>query len=481
MAPRSQPSQSDEIVVRISGQLQALQQTLTEASTLVKNATAGWDSSFTNFAAKNEQTMGRVRANLRTTGDEIQVSGQKWQKLATTASIALSSFAVGVQPTLTSVLGAVNAIAFAFGALPGAVSLAATSLINILRGVGDEAKKVAAEVRNVFRQSDAALQGTALDQRITDLDASLKRYQTRLREIAMLSSNPFYAANKEVIAEKKRLEERVKELEERLMDLRLRRADEGRNADAVSPRIGNDFRDWKRKLDAGFGKAGVEGVKDVIRAVNETAERTRKVQEEIAQGWMQAFAPMGRAIDQFVQKGGNLRDFWRMLWYDIVRTSINAMYQMVAAHTAAELAKNNITFSSVVKRVAAEAWAAIKIIAMYAAQAAAGAWAALASIPYIGPFIAIGAAMATFAGVMALAKGIGGGGSGPSGGPTGGSRSNPGTQGGTTTGPTNTGGKAANITIVAMDGQDVYRTLTRHPGAVGRAFRQVARDGGMAF
>lgn len=486
MAPRSQPSQSDEIVVRISGQLTALQQTLNEASTLVKNATNGWDASFTGFAAKNEATMKRVRKDITAAADDAVVSGQKWQKLATTATIAMSSLAVGAKPNLNSVLGAITSISFAFGALPGAAALAATGVIRVLVDMATNAKKVVESLGDAL--------GPKLMIQIAGLEATLRQADERLEQIASLSRAGGPAVALALEQERKRLVQMVADLELQLAALYVRKKAE---EDSTTPRglppvevrdsnrvkIGDDFRDWQRKLVAGFGKTGVEMVKEVIQQVNTVGTATKKVQDEIAQGWMQAFAPMGRAIDQFVQQGGNLRDFWRMLWYDIVQSAVRAMYQMVATHAATELAKNNITFSSVVKRVAIEAWAAIRIIAMYAAQAAAAAWAALAGIPFIGPFLAVGAAIATFAGVMSLAKGLGSG-SGPSGGPTrsGGSSSNPGTGGSNSGGPnTAGGGKTASIIVInAMDGQDVYRVLTRHPGAVGRAMRQIQRDGAMA-
>lgn len=69
------------------------------------------------------------------------------------------------------------------------------------------------------------------------------------------------------------------------------------------------------------------------------------------------------------------------------------------ARTGAEEAASSIS-------LATQATTAIKWIGTEAAKAAAGAWAAMASIPYVGPALAVGASIAAFAGVMALVKNV---------------------------------------------------------------------------
>lgn len=134
--------------------------------------------------------------------------------------------------------------------------------------------------------------------------------------------------------------------------------------------------------------------------------------------WKNAFESITRlfshAMDQMIRVGGGFREFWRSIWYDLVAIAAAAQVQMLENHYAHELAKKNITLSSVEARIAAESWGALKTVALKmwegiqwigveAAKAAASAWASIASIPVVGPFLAPGVALAALAGVMALA------------------------------------------------------------------------------
>ncbi len=91
--------------------------------------------------------------------------------------------------------------------------------------------------------------------------------------------------------------------------------------------------------------------------------------------------------------------------------------KMVQSWAKGEGAKTIATAQGTATRLATEAWAAIKSVAIWAAtaakniatsawQAMAGAWAAISSIPIVGPVLAPVAAGAAFAGVIALAKNV---------------------------------------------------------------------------
>lgn len=180
-------------------------------------------------------------------------------------------------------------------------------------------------------------------------------------------------------------------------------------------------------------KAEAEATKfneSFAKSQNAAEEASKRLAKEYREEWEQTFAKvshsLGAAIDYASTKAGFLRELWRSVWYDMVRASANFAAQEVAVWAAKELVKRGITRKTVAENVAAETWGAIqtiaiktweaiKWIALHAAKAAAAAWSALAGIPIIGPALGIAAAAATFAGVMALARGIGGGGGAPGG------------------------------------------------------------------
>lgn len=73
------------------------------------------------------------------------------------------------------------------------------------------------------------------------------------------------------------------------------------------------------------------------------------------------------------------------------------------AHTVGEATRTGVTAAGGIARIALKAGEAIKSILMYAWEAMAGAFNAMVSIPYIGPFLAVGAGAAAFALVAGIA------------------------------------------------------------------------------
>lgn len=73
------------------------------------------------------------------------------------------------------------------------------------------------------------------------------------------------------------------------------------------------------------------------------------------------------------------------------------------AHTVGEATRTGVTAAGGLARIALKAGEAIKSILMYAWEAMAGAFNAMVSIPYIGPFLAVGAGAAAFALVAGIA------------------------------------------------------------------------------
>lgn len=160
-----------------------------------------------------------------------------------------------------------------------------------------------------------------------------------------------------------------------------------------------------------FKEASKE-VQDGIARVNEVQARMRKAS---AKEWEETFNAIPKAFSKAAGGIGkeifSLRDLFRAFFKDLVAMGVQAGAASVRNWAATELAKKNITLSSVAARVAAEtwgaiqsvalgAWAALKNIANYAAQAIAAAWAAISAIPLVGPFLA--PAVAAGAGIAVL-------------------------------------------------------------------------------
>lgn len=232
------------------------------------------------------------------------------------------------------------------------------------------------------------------------------------------------------------------------------------------------------------------------------ADQIRETQHRIMSEWLVVFQPFEQAVARFIQQGGNLRDFWRSLWYGMLQEYSGFLMRKGQLELAAELREHDLTVGGSAKRLGV--WAAenvkkgamyaadgalfiatelaktaaaiasgIKRIAVAAAEAAAKAWAAIAGIPVVGPVLAPAVAVATLAGVLALANNIGGGGGG-------GGASAPAAPSAPREARAREGGGAAtNITIYAMDGADVHRVLTRHPAAVAAGVAGAVKNGAL--
>lgn len=226
-----------------------------------------------------------------------------------------------------------------------------------------------------------------------------------------------------------------------------------------------------------------QSLQAAMEAASAAGERIRK---EIAADWKRTFdditGAFGRAITAASTKAGFLREVWRSVWYDMVQTSAAAGASMLAQHVANMLAENGVTRKAVTERVALETWAAIKTvaiksweairwIAIEAAKAAAAAWSALAGIPVVGPALGIAAAAATFAGVLALAKGIGGGGGAPSGSSSGG--------GGGGTGARSSAQQGQTVNIYAVDAKSFRQMAMRHRDVFTDVVATVVKEGGL--
>lgn len=160
------------------------------------------------------------------------------------------------------------------------------------------------------------------------------------------------------------------------------------------------------KLTDAIKKANAERVKDAAAA-----------QRQIAQSYEKDMQPVTNAIQQsvngMIQGTQTAKQAIANIGQSILSEFIANEAKQLEAHIANELAKTSVTETSNAARVAADTAgqaqslavqgaSAIKWITTEAAKAAAGAFNALVSIPYVGPFLAVGASIAAGAAVLAL-------------------------------------------------------------------------------
>lgn len=139
-----------------------------------------------------------------------------------------------------------------------------------------------------------------------------------------------------------------------------------------------------RQLTEGLGRANAKAAADAKARA-----------QEIKQEWIGAFDAIHRAVATTFDA--------------VIRGTLTmhaAMHNMIRSieleFIQSEEKKLEVKIASALASKGISAQSALEEIAVHAATAAAGAWSAMASIPYVGPEIAVGVAAATLAGVLAL-------------------------------------------------------------------------------
>ena len=163
---------------------------------------------------------------------------------------------------------------------------------------------------------------------------------------------------------------------------------------------------FEAKLTQAIKKANAERVKD-----------TSDAQKQIAQNYVRMMQPVTNAIQQsvngMIMGTQTARQALANIGQSIVAEFISQEAKKLEVHIANELARTSVTETGNAARVAADTAgqaqslavqgeSAIKWITTEAAKAAAGAFNALVSIPYVGPFLAVGASIAAGAAVLAM-------------------------------------------------------------------------------
>lgn len=139
---------------------------------------------------------------------------------------------------------------------------------------------------------------------------------------------------------------------------------------------------------------------------------------EVGAAWSEVSARVSSLWDQGFQAMMNSTLTWKgalnAVGAEVAGYFSTATKRMVMEWAFGEKAKTGATTLGAVQRVAVESWAAVKSVTLWAWAAVknimanawaamAAAWQAMVGIPYVGPFLAVAAAGAAFAGVSALA------------------------------------------------------------------------------
>jgi hypothetical protein len=217
-----------------------------------------------------------------------------------------------------------------------------------------------------------------------------------------------------------------------------------------------------------------EQTEAALREFNEMLREQDAALKEHAGQWKDTFDAIPKAFQNaardWKRTGTDMRDFWRDLMLDLVKQAAAAEWSIVTTHAAAWLAKKNITLNGVITEVALNTWKAIKVIALYAAEAAAALWKWMtANFGIYGAIAGAGAAAGLFAGIISYAHaGSSVGGNAPSSGGGGGGSSG---GGGARSGASNV------IVVKALDAADVHQWATRNANVIARAALAGANNG----
>jgi len=151
----------------------------------------------------------------------------------------------------------------------------------------------------------------------------------------------------------------------------------------------------------------------------EILKNNTKAAQELTKQWESAIKPIGTAFEQtingMITHTTSFQQAVRRMGLDVLKDVEHVALTQAEKWAASELAKTGATLTGNAARVAStsiaatetlaiEGAAALKSIIIYAYKAAAGAFSAVASIPYVGPFLAVAAGAAILAEVINLAS-----------------------------------------------------------------------------
>ena len=158
-----------------------------------------------------------------------------------------------------------------------------------------------------------------------------------------------------------------------------------------------------------------------LRLAQIRGQITKASADEQGAIWEDLAGRTSRLWDQGVQAMLNSTLTWRgaqrAIGAELVGWFSGIVRRQVVTWAFGEQAKTGATVTGTALRWAAEAGAAARSVALWAAtavknimasawEAMAGAWKAMVGIPYVGPFLAVAAAAAAFSGVSALARNV---------------------------------------------------------------------------
>jgi hypothetical protein len=189
--------------------------------------------------------------------------------------------------------------------------------------------------------------------------------------------------------------------------------------------VNQDYLRQELALYAGNAKEQARIRAEMAAQADEFALKSQQKQEEIALHLKATIEAMVKSLaDGFqsaftglVDRTTTFRNAMLKVGESIEHFFINSAFKWIRTHFAMEQAKTGATALGSAQRVAIEAGSAaksiaiaagagLKKIAIWAAEAMAAAFSAIAAIPYVGPFLAPAAAIASGAAVLAFGSKI---------------------------------------------------------------------------
>lgn len=156
-------------------------------------------------------------------------------------------------------------------------------------------------------------------------------------------------------------------------------------------------------------------------AATKTAEVNTSSASLAQAKWLSITQPITQGLGTMLQNIGNKQMSWEQKVMSglkqVAQSFLQMGLQMVANYAASQLAMTGANLAGNTARVASDMWAGATSLAIsaatalgqiinYAWAAAAGAFQALVGIPYVGPFLAVGAGAAALAAVIGMASNI---------------------------------------------------------------------------
>lgn len=457
----------DGVAVQVTGSVQPLEQSMQQAATSVQQGTQKMSVALENLAISSGNARVKIGESLEEVSVVTERAANKLEHIGISGAFVFNSLAEGGERGVTRLGHAIAGFGFVFGPVVGAISIAAAiafeRIVEFFHKTEEEAKKfreaLAAELGKLANAGESTklqekmkevFYGTPFDEKgalvksskyaigafegsLADLEAHFDDLNRQLPKGATMASGAIVTEYNKVVQQLDIMRARAAQVREAITNLQSQPAsktgllptvttadsDKKIAADAKKAydeatkfleKYDNDVvneiqRAWDERVKIGHEgdvkileaakqlhdnylkeSAGIfDNIeKDLDKIEKKNAETNKKMAEDgkkfleqSQQQWMSLFSTIENAWTSTVQKinsgGDSLKNFWKDIFHEMVAAGERAAIQMILQH---------------------------------AAVAAAATWASLSAIPFVGPFIAPAAALATLAAVVALAGGF---------------------------------------------------------------------------